>query len=133
MKNYIPSADRAQVLVQALPYIDRYHGKIVVVKYGGNAMINEKLQQQVMEDLVLLRLVGVQVVLVHGGGPEISAVMKKMGKEPVFVEGLRVTDQAPMDIVQMALVGKVNSTLVSLVEKHGGRALGLSGADGLLL
>ena len=93
MKNYIPSADRAQVLVQALPYIDRYHGKIVVVKYGGNAMINEKLQQQVMEDLVLLRLVGVQVVLVHGGGPEISAVMKKMGKEPVFVEGLRVTDK----------------------------------------
>ena len=84
MKNYIPSADRAQVLVQALPYIDRYHGKIVVVKYGGNAMINEKLQQQVMEDLVLLRLVGVQVVLVHGGGPEISAVMKKMGKEPVL-------------------------------------------------
>ena len=133
MKNYIPSADRAQVLVQALPYIDRYHGKIVVVKYGGNAMINEKLQQQVMEDLVLLRLVGVQVVLVHGGGPEISAVMKKMGKEPVFVEGLRVTDKETMDIVQMALVGKVNSTLVSLVEKHGGRALGLSGADGLLL
>lgn len=133
MKNYIPSADRAQVLVQALPYIDRYHGKIVVVKYGGNTMINEKLQQQVMEDLVLLRLVGVQVVLVHGGGPEISAVMKKMGKEPVFVEGLRVTDKETMDIVQMALVGKVNSTLVSLVEKHGGRALGLSGADGLLL
>lgn len=133
MKNYIPSADRAQVLVQALPYIDRYHGKIVVVKYGGNAMINKKLQQQVMEDLVLLRLVGVQVVLVHGGGPEISAVMKKMGKEPVFVEGLRVTDKETMDIVQMALVGKVNSTLVSLVEKHGGRALGLSGADGLLL
>ena len=133
MKNNIPSADRAQVLVQALPYIDRYHGKIVVVKYGGNAMINEKLQQQVMEDLVLLRLVGVQVVLVHGGGPEISAVMKKMGKEPVFVEGLRVTDKETMDIVQMALVGKVNSTLVSLVEKHGGRALGLSGADGLLL
>ncbi|MDY6345819.1 MAG: acetylglutamate kinase [Succiniclasticum sp.] len=133
MKNYIPSADRAQVLVQALPYIDRYHGKIVVVKYGGNAMINEKLQQQVMEDLVLLRLVGVQVVLVHGGGPEISAVMKKMGKEPVFVEGLRVTDKETMDIVQMALVGKVNSTLVSLVEKYGGRALGLSGADGLLL
>ena len=133
MKNYIPSADRAQVLVQALPYIDRYHGKSVVVKYGGNAMINEKLQQQVMEDLVLLRLVGVQVVLVHGGGPEISAVMKKMGKEPVFVEGLRVTDKETMDIVQMALVGKVNSTLVSLVEKYGGRALGLSGADGLLL
>ncbi len=133
MKNYIPSADRAQVLVQALPYIDRYHDKIVVVKYGGNAMINEKLQQQVMEDLVLLRLVGVQVVLVHGGGPEISAVMKKMGKEPVFVEGLRVTDKETMDIVQMALVGKVNSTLVSLVEKYGGRALGLSGADGLLL
>ena len=133
MNNYIPSADRAQGLGQALPYIDRYHGKSVVVKYGGNAMINEKLQQQVMEDLVLLRLVGVQVVLVHGGGPEISAVMKKMGKEPVFVEGLRVTDKETMDIVQMALVGKVNSTLVSLVEKYGGRALGLSGADGLLL
>jgi acetylglutamate kinase len=133
MAAFISNADRAQVLVQALPYIDRYHGKIVVVKYGGNAMVNDALQQQVMEDLVLLWLIGVKVVLVHGGGPAISDVMVKMGKKPVFMDGLRVTDKETMEIVQMALVGKVNSTLVSLLEKQGGRALGLSGADGCLL
>ena len=133
MKNFISNAERAQVLVQALPYIDKYHNKVVVVKYGGNAMINERLKQQVMEDIVLLWLIGIKVVLVHGGGPEISALMTRLGKKPTFVDGLRVTDQETIDIVQMVLAGKVNSTLVNLLEKNGGQALGISGADGHLI
>ena len=104
------NADRAEVLTQALPYIKRYTGKTVVVKYGGNAMINETLKQQVMEDIVLLWLIGVKIVLIHGGGPEISELMKKVGKESVFVDGLRVTDKESMEIVQMVLAGKVNKT-----------------------
>ena len=107
------NADRAEVLTQALPYIKRYTGKTVVVKYGGNAMINETLKQQVMEDIVLLWLIGVKIVLIHGGGPEISELMKKVGKESVFVDGLRVTDKESMEIVQMVLAGKVNKTLVT--------------------
>lgn len=121
---------RAEVLTQALPYIKRYTGKTVVVKYGGNAMINETLKQQVMEDIVLLWLIGIKVVLVHGGGPEISEMMKKIGKEAVFVDGLRVTDSETMDIVQMVLAGKVNKTLVTLLEMKGGKAIGISGMDG---
>ena len=127
------NAQRAEVLTQALPYIRQYSGKIVVVKYGGNAMINEELKQQVMEDIVLLWLVGVKVVLVHGGGPEINRLMERLGKEPVFVDGLRVTDQETMDIVQMVLSGKINKTLVNLLEMQGGRAMGISGIDGGLI
>ena len=127
------NADRAEVLTQALPYIKRYTGKTVVVKYGGNAMINETLKQQVMEDIVLLWLIGVKIVLIHGGGPEISELMKKVGKESVFVDGLRVTDKESMEIVQMVLAGKVNKTLVKLLEMKGGRAVGLSGIDGRII
>ncbi|MBR2405720.1 MAG: acetylglutamate kinase [Clostridia bacterium] len=127
------NAQRAEVLTQALPYIKQYNGKIVVVKYGGNAMINEQLKQQVMEDVVLLWLIGVKVVLVHGGGPEISELMAKLGKKPEFVDGLRVTDKETVDIVQMVLAGKVNKTLVNLLEKQGGKAMGISGMDGMLI
>lgn len=127
------NAQRAEVLTQALPYIKRYTGKVVVVKYGGNAMINETLKQQVMEDIVLLWLIGVKIVLVHGGGPEISELMKKLGKEAVFINGLRVTDKETMDIAQMVLAGKVNKNLVKLLETKGGQAIGLSGMDGRLI
>ena len=129
----LSNQDRAEVLVSALPYIKRYAGKVVVVKYGGNAMVNEQLKQQVMQDVVLLWLVGVRIVLVHGGGPEINEMMDRLGKTPKFVDGLRVTDEETMDIVQMVLAGKVNKTLVNLLEMHGGHALGVSGMDGRLL
>ena len=131
--NHFSNAQRAQVLTEALPYIKQYNGKIVVIKYGGNAMVNEELKQQVMEDIALLWLIGVKVVLVHGGGPEISDVMKKFGKEAVFVDGLRVTDKETVDIVQMVLAGKVNKSLVTLLQKKGGHAVGLSGMDGGLI
>ena len=121
---------RAETLVEALPYIQEYAGEIIVVKYGGNAMINEELKEAVIEDIVLLNLVGIKAVLVHGGGPEISEMLKKIGKESKFVKGLRYTDQETMDIVQMILCGKVNKNLVSLFEKAGGRAVGLAGMDG---
>ena len=124
------NAQRAEVLTQALPYIKRYNGEVVVVKYGGNAMIDETLKQQVMEDIALLWLIGVKVVLVHGGGPEISDLMKKLGKKPEFVDGLRVTDKETVDIVQMVLAGKVNKSLVTLLQMKGGHAVGLSGMDG---
>lgn len=127
------NAQRARVLTQALPYIQQYNGKIVVIKYGGNAMINEELKQQVMEDIVLLRLVGVKVVLVHGGGPEISELMSRLGKKAEFVDGLRVTDKETVDIVQMVLAGKINKTLVNLLEMKGGKAMGISGMDGKLI
>ena len=133
MEMNFSNAERAEVLVQALPYIRRYTGKIVVVKYGGNAMVNEQLKQQVMEDIVLLWLIGVKVVLVHGGGPEISQTMKQLGKEAVFVDGLRVTDRETVDIVQMVLAGKINKTLVNLLEMKGGQAMGISGMDGRLI
>lgn len=127
------NAQRAEVLTQALPYIQRYNGKIVVVKYGGNAMVNDKRKQQVMEDVVLLWLIGVKVVLVHGGGPEISEVMHRYGKQAEFVNGLRVTDKETVDIVQMVLAGKVNKSLVNLLEMKGGKAMGISGMDGRLI
>ncbi len=133
MENVFSNAERAEVLTQALPYIRKYNGQIVVVKYGGNAMINEQLKQQVMEDVVLLWLIGVKVVLVHGGGPEISEMMSKLGKKPEFVDGLRVTDKETVDIVQMILAGKVNKTLVNLLEMKGGKAMGISGMDGRLI
>ena len=131
--NQFTNSQRAQVLTQALPYIRQYNGKIVVVKYGGNAMVSEELREQVMEDIVLLWLVGVRVVLVHGGGPEISEMMSRLGKKPEFVDGLRVTDQETVDIVQMVLAGKVNKTLVKLLEVKGGKAMGISGMDGGLI
>ena len=130
---HFSNADRAEVLTQALPYIRRYTGKIVVIKYGGNAMINEQLKEQVMEDIALLWLIGVKVVLVHGGGPEISDLMDRLGKKPEFVNGLRVTDKETVDIVQMVLAGKVNKTLVNLIEMKGGKAMGISGMDGRLI
>ena len=133
MKENFSNAERAQVLAQALPYIRRYNGKVIVVKYGGNAMINEELKQQVMEDIVLLHLIGVRIVLVHGGGPEISELMAKLGKKAEFVDGLRVTDKETVDIVQMVLAGKVNKTLVNLLEMKGGNAMGISGMDGRLI
>lgn len=133
MYKSLSNAERAEVLTQALPYIKRYVGKIVVVKYGGNAMINRDLQQKVMQDIVLLRLIGVKVVLVHGGGPEINDLMDKLGKKPEFVDGLRVTDRETVDIVQMVLAGKVNKSLVNLLEMAGGRAIGISGIDGKMI
>ena len=133
MEGMFSNAQRAEVLTAALPYIRRYRGKVVVIKYGGNAMINEQLKQQVMEDIVLLWLIGVKVVLVHGGGPEINETMKKLGKEAQFVNGLRVTDKETVDIVQMVLAGKINKTLVNLIQMKGGHAVGLSGIDGGIL
>ena len=133
MHNEFTNLERAEVLTQALPYIKKYSGKIVVIKYGGNAMINEELKQQVMEDIALLWLIGVKVVLIHGGGPEISETMKKFGKKSEFVNGLRVTDKETVDIVQMVLAGKVNKTLVNLLQMKGGHAVGLSGIDGGIL
>ena len=124
---------RAQVLIEALPYIQDYNGKIIVVKYGGNAMINEQLKMSVMRDIVLLNLIGVKVVLVHGGGPEISEMLKKVGKESVFVDGLRYTDEETAEIVRMVLAGKINKSLVNLLESIGGKALGLCGIDGHMM
>lgn len=122
--------EMALLFSEATPYIQKYHGKTMVIKYGGNAMINEELKDAVIRDIVLLRLVGVKVVVVHGGGPEISEMLKKIGKESRFVNGLRYTDRETMDIVQMILCGKVNKDLVGLLEKAGGRGIGLGGMDG---
>ena len=127
------NAQRAEVLIHALPYIQKYYNKIIVVKYGGNAMINEELKEAVMGDIVLLSLIGIKVVLVHGGGPEISDMLKKIGKESRFVDGLRVTDGESMDIVQMVLAGKINKNLVNLLQNKGGRAIGLCGVDGHMI
>ena len=121
---------RANALVEALPYLQEYNDKVVVVKYGGNAMTNETLKQAVMQDIVLLSLVGIKVVLVHGGGPEINAMLKKINKQSEFVNGLRYTDEETIDIVQMVLAGKVNKDLVQLLQRAGGKAMGLCGLDG---
>lgn len=129
----ISNADRARVLVHALPYIQEYSGKIVVIKYGGNAMTSETLKDSVMRDIVLLSLIGIKVVLVHGGGPEITDMLQKIGKKSEFVNGLRVTDKETADIVQMVLAGKVNKSLVNLVQNKGGMAIGLSGMDGHMI
>lgn len=129
----ITNAQRAEILVHALPYIKQYDGKVIVVKYGGNAMINEELKSAVMGDLVLLNTIGIKVVLVHGGGPEISDMLKKVGKESKFVNGLRVTDAETAEIVQMVLAGKINKNLVNQLQNSGGKAIGLSGMDGHLI
>lgn len=124
---------RANALVEALPYLQEYNDRVVVVKYGGNAMTNETLKQAVMQDIVLLSLVGIKVVLVHGGGPEINAMLKKINKQSEFVNGLRYTDEETIDIVQMVLAGKVNKDLVQLLQRAGGKAMGLCGLDGDLI
>ena len=125
----ITPEQRAQTLIEALPYIQRYYGKTIVIKYGGNAMISEELRKAVIDDIVMLSLIGVRVIVVHGGGPEISAMLKKTGKESKFVNGLRYTDEETMDIVQSVLCGKVNKDLVKLINDAGGKAVGLSGMD----
>ena len=129
----INNTDRAEVLIHALPYIKQFRGKTMVVKYGGNAMINAELKKAVIEDLILMSYVGIRTVLVHGGGPEIEEMLKALGKESRFVEGLRYTDEETMEIVQMVLCGKVNKEITALIENSGGSALGLSGIDGGLL
>ena len=129
----ISNTERARVLVHALPYIKEYNGKIVVIKYGGNAMVNEKLKNSVMHDIVLLSLIGVKAVLVHGGGPEITDMLKKIGKETLIINGLRVTDKETVDVAQMVLAGKINKSLVNLIECCGGSAMGLSGLDGHMI
>ncbi len=129
----ISNAERAGVLVEALPYIQKYNGKIVVIKYGGNAMKSEELKNSVMSDIILLSLIGVKPVLVHGGGPEMTEMLKKIGKESVFVDGLRVTDEETVDIAQMVLAGKINKSLVNLIQCMGGKAIGLSGLDGHMI
>ena len=129
----LSNAQRAEVLIHALPYIQKYYNKIIVVKYGGNAMINEELKRAVMGDIVLLSLIGIKVVLVHGGGPEISEMLQKIGKRSEFVNGLRVTDAETAEVVQMVLAGKINKGLVNLLQNTGGRAIGLSGADGHMI
>ncbi len=130
MDNGFSNRERAEVLTQALPYIKQYRGRIVVIKNGGNAMVSAELRQLDMEDIALLWLIGVKVVLLHGGGPEINQTMQRLGKKSVFVDGLRVTDKETMDIVQMVLAGKVNKTLVNLLQMKGGQGEGLSGSDG---
>ena len=129
----ITNAQRASILVEALPYIQDYTGRIAVIKYGGNAMVNEEIKDSVMRDIVLLNLIGVKVVLVHGGGPEITEMLQRVGKESKFVNGLRVTDAETVEIVQMVLAGKVNKSLVNLIQNKGGKAIGLSGMDGHLI
>jgi len=133
MKEKFTNAQRAEVLVEALPYIQKYANRIIVVKYGGNAMINDELKKAVMGDIVLMSQIGIKVVLVHGGGPEITDMLTRVGKKSEFVDGLRVTDRETVDIAQMVLAGKVNKSLVSLLNKHGAKAIGLCGMDGKLI
>lgn len=129
----ISANERAKILVEALPYIQEFHGKTIVIKYGGNAMINDELKQFVMEDVALMKYVGIKVVIVHGGGPEITGFLKKIGKESLFVSGLRVTDKETVEIAEMVLDGKINSEIVTLLNRKGLRAVGLSGKDANLI
>jgi acetylglutamate kinase len=129
----ISNQDKAGILIEALPYIQKWSGKTIVVKYGGNAMTDEAIKEAVIQDIILMRLVGIKVVVVHGGGPEINELLSRVGKEPVFIKGLRQTDADTMDLVQMVLAGKVNKSLVAHVMRNGGKALGLCGIDGGML
>src|SRR6266568_9658428 len=129
----IAPRDKAEILAQALPYIRRFHGKTMVIKYGGNAMTDPELQADFAQDIVLLKLVGINPVVVHGGGPQIDSVLDKMGITSRYVRGMRVTDQETLDIVEMVLVGKVNKEIVNVINQHGGMAVGLSGKDGGLI
>ncbi len=133
MENKPTIEQRAEFLTQALPYIQKYYNKVIVVKYGGNAMLNDELKEAVMGDIVLLSLIGIKVVLVHGGGPEITEMLSKIGKKSEFVNGLRVTDKEGMDVVQMVLAGKVNKNLVNHLQRQGGKAIGLCGVDGHMI
>jgi len=127
------SMERAEILMEALPYIRRFYNKIIVIKYGGHAMVDEDLKDMFARDVVMMKYVGIHPVVVHGGGPQIGGYLKKLGKESQFIQGMRVTDQETMDIVEMVLVGKVNKEIVGLINQHGGRAVGLSGKDGSLI
>ncbi len=127
------AADRAKILAEALPYIQRFHGKTIVIKYGGNAMTEDKLKKSFARDVVLLKLVGMNPVIVHGGGPQIDDLLKQLGKKGEFIQGMRVTDAETMDVVEMVLGGQVNKEIVNLINQHGGRAVGLTGADGGLI
>ncbi|HEX9673944.1 MAG TPA: acetylglutamate kinase [Burkholderiales bacterium] len=127
------AADRAKILAEALPYIQRFHGKTIVIKYGGNAMTDEKLKKSFARDVVLLKLVGMNPVVVHGGGPQIDDLLKQLGRKGEFVQGMRVTDAQTMDVVEMVLGGQVNKEIVNLINQHGGRAVGLTGTDGGLI
>ncbi|HEX9685348.1 MAG TPA: acetylglutamate kinase [Burkholderiales bacterium] len=127
------AADRAKILAEALPYIQRFHGKTIVIKYGGNAMTDDKLKKSFSRDVVLLKLVGMNPVVVHGGGPQIDELLKQLGKKGEFVQGMRVTDAKTMDVVEMVLGGQVNKEIVNLINQHGGRAVGLTGTDGGLI
>ncbi len=129
----MPAAERAQVLTEALPYIQRFHGKTVVIKYGGNAMVDDRLKQSFARDVVLMKLVGMNPVVVHGGGPQIGRLLEKIGKKSEFIQGMRVTDRETMDVVEMVLGGLVNKEIVSLINRHGGKAVGLTGKDGGLI
>ena len=129
----VPISTRAEILIEALPYIQEYYNKIVVIKYGGNAMLNDELKQAVMGDILLLSLIGIKVVLIHGGGPEISDMLGKVGVKTEFVDGLRVTDKESVDVVQMVLAGKINKNLVNLIHTMGGKAIGLCGIDGHMI
>jgi acetylglutamate kinase len=133
MNESISNPDRAAVLIHALPYIQQYRGRVMVVKYGGNAMINGELKSAVIEDLILMSCVGIKTVLVHGGGPEIESMLNALGKESRFVQGLRYTDEETMEVVQMVLCGKVNKDITALIEQAGGKAMGLCGIDGAML
>ena len=127
------AADRAQILIEALPYIQRFQGKTIVIKYGGNAMVDEALKQSFARDVVLMKLVGMNPVIVHGGGPQIGKLLERIGKKSEFVQGMRVTDRETMDVVEMVLGGLVNKEIVSLINKNGGKAIGLTGKDGGLI
>lgn len=127
------SVEKANILLEALPYIRRFYGKTIVIKYGGHAMADEDLKRQFAMDVVMMKFIGIHPVIVHGGGPQIGSVLKKLGKESRFIQGMRVTDEETMDIVEMVLVGKVNKEIVGLINHHGGKAVGLSGKDGRLI
>ncbi len=127
------SMERADILIEALPYIRRFYNKIIVIKYGGHAMVDDELKDMFARDVLMMKYVGIHPVVVHGGGPQIGGYLKKLGKESQFIQGMRVTDQETMDIVEMVLVGKVNKEIVGLINQHGGKAVGLSGKDGSLI
>lgn len=133
MDNVEKSIERAEILLEALPYIRRFYNKTIVIKYGGHAMVDEDLKNQFARDVVMMKYIGIHPVVVHGGGPQIGDFLKKLGKDSRFVQGMRVTDEETMDIVEMVLVGKVNKEIVGLINQHGGRAVGLSGKDGNLI
>ena len=133
MDNVEKSIERAEILLEALPYIRRFYNKTIVIKYGGHAMVDEELKNQFARDVVMMKYIGIHPVVVHGGGPQIGSFLKKLGKDSKFVQGMRVTDEETMDIVEMVLVGKVNKEIVGLINQHGGKAVGLSGKDGNLI